>query len=117
MVELIIIFSFQKFKKLKKKLNLVIYKMAVKRKIKDAKAWIKKYLIADSVEIKLFVSIIRGIKDNKLISNPIHIPIQEEEEIAIKDPVISVVIKINLDIKFNIKKKRVRTFISGVWTQ
>jgi hypothetical protein len=34
------------------------------------------------------VLIIRGIKDNKLISNPIHIPNQEDEEIEIRDPII-----------------------------
>lgn len=54
----------------------------------DAKACVKKYFREDSEENKFFVLIIRGIKDNKLISNPIHIPNQEEEEIEIKVPII-----------------------------
>lgn len=40
----------------------------------------------DSLEKIFLLSIIKGIKDNKLISNPIHIPIQEVEEIEIKVP-------------------------------
>lgn len=56
--------------------------------IAEASAWVKKYFKEDSDENKFFVLIIRGIKDNKLISNPIHIPNQEDEEIEIRDPVI-----------------------------
>jgi hypothetical protein len=52
--------------------------------------------MADSLDKMLLLSIIRGIKDNKLISKPIHIPNQEEEEIEIIVPVINVIIKINL---------------------
>lgn len=87
------------------------------KKIREAKTWIKKYLIEDSLEIKLFWSIIKGIKDIKLISKPIHIPIQEDEEIVIKVPVAKVIINKNLNKKFIIKKKRIKTFIGGVWTQ
>jgi hypothetical protein len=43
------------------------------------------------VDSKLFVSIIKGIKDNKLISSPIQAPNQELEEIEIKVPLINVV--------------------------
>lgn len=53
--------------------------------------------MADSVDIKLLVLIIRGIKDNKLSSRPIHMPIQEEEERVIKVPLIRVRIKINFE--------------------
>lgn len=35
-------------------------------------------------KIKLFVSIIRGLKDIKLISKPIQVPNQELEEIALR---------------------------------
>lgn len=90
--------------------------MAENKKIKEAKAWTRKYLILDSVEVKLFVLIIKGIKDNKLSSKPIHIPIQEEEEIVIIVPEINVIKKIIFEIKFIIKKKRIKTFINGVWT-
>lgn len=54
--------------------------------------------MADSVEVKLLVLIIRGIKDNKFNSRPIHIPIQEEDEIVIKVPLIKVKIKIIFEI-------------------
>lgn len=70
----------------------------VKRKIKEAKDWVKKYLIADSVEIKFLVLIIKGIKDKRLSSSPIHIPNHEEEEMEINVPNIKVHKKINLEI-------------------
>jgi hypothetical protein len=63
----------------------------LKRKVAEASAWVKKYLRAASVDNKLFVSIIKGIKDNKLISNPIQAPSQEFEEIAIRVPLTKVV--------------------------
>lgn len=40
-------------------------------KILEAIAWVKKYFREASEENKLFNFIVRGIKDNKLISNPI----------------------------------------------
>lgn len=58
------------------------------KKMEEARAWIKKYFRDDSEENKFFVPIIKGIKDNKLISNPIHILNQEEEEIEIRVPKI-----------------------------
>lgn len=82
--------------------------------MRDAKACVRKYLIADSVEVKLLVLIISGIKDNKFNSNPIHIPIHEDEHSVIRVPIIRVKIKINLEIKFIIKKKRIKTLMSGV---
>lgn len=95
----------------------MMYIIITNKKMREAKTWIKKYLIEDSLEIKLLWSIIKGIKDIKLISSPIHIPIQEDEEIVIKVPVIKVVMNKNLNKKFIIKKKRIKTFICGVWTQ
>lgn len=83
----------------------------------EAKTWVKKYFNEDSVAIKFLLSIMRGINDNKLISKPIHIPIQEEDEIVRIVLHNKVIIKINLEIKLIIKKKRTITFIDGVWTQ
>ncbi len=65
-------------------------------------------MILDSVEIKFFLSIINGMKDNKLSSIPIHIPIHEEEDRVIKVPIIKVKKNNNLEIKFIIKKKRIK---------
>lgn len=58
------------------------------KKIVEANLWIKKYFKDASEEYKFFEFIIKGIKDNKLISNPIHILNQEEAEIEIKEPKI-----------------------------
>lgn len=60
-----------------------------KIKIVEAKACVKKYFRVASEANKLFVLIIKGIKDNKLISSPIQQPIQELAEIEIKDPKIN----------------------------
>jgi len=47
----------------------------------DPKAWIRKYLRADSEEYWLFLDEIRGINDNKFNSRPTQAPNQEDEEI------------------------------------
>jgi hypothetical protein len=57
----------------------------------DARACVKKYFKEASEENKLFDFIIKGIKDNKLISNPIQTLNQEDEQILIKVPKNSVV--------------------------
>lgn len=58
----------------------------------DAKAWVKKYFKEASVDIKLFLlSLIRGIKDNKLISRPIQAPNQELDVTVINVPIITIV--------------------------
>lgn len=62
--------------------------MIENKKIEEANACVKKYFNEDSDENKFFDLIIKGIKDNKLISKPIQILNQDEEEIAIKVPVI-----------------------------
>lgn len=62
------------------------------------------------------MSIIKGIKDNKLISKPIQAPNHEFEEIAIRVPLTSVVKNIKVEKFLKIKKKRGKTFIYGVWT-
>lgn len=67
-----------------------------KRNTAEANAWIKKYFKEDSEENKFFGLIIKGIKDNKLISNPIHILNQEFAEIVIRVPEIKEIEKSNL---------------------
>lgn len=56
----------------------------------EAKAWTRKYFKDDSEENKFFEEVIKGIKDNRLISNPIHILNHETEETVIKVPIIKV---------------------------
>jgi adenine C2-methylase RlmN of 23S rRNA A2503 and tRNA A37 len=80
----------------------------------EAIACVKKYFNEASEDIKLFVLIIKGINDNKLISSPIQAPNQEFAEIVIKVPLIRVNINSNFDEFLKIKKKRIETFINGV---
>lgn len=61
------------------------------RKAVEARAWTIKYFIVDSDEKILFVLEIRGINLIKLISNPIHAPIQDDDEIEISVPEINTV--------------------------
>lgn len=86
-------------------------------KTEEARACVKKYFKDASVDINLLLSIIKGIIDNRLISSPIHTPNHELDEILIKVPKINVSKKRIFAVLFNIKKKRIRTFISGVWAQ
>lgn len=86
--KIILIFEF-KFKKVFhsiKKENKIIEN----NKILEAIAWVKKYFNEASEENKLFNFIVKGIKDNKLISNPIQILNQEDEQILIIVPKKSV---------------------------
>jgi hypothetical protein len=66
-------------------------KIIENNRIDEAKAWVKKYFKEASEENKLFVLIIKGIKDNKLISRPIQAPNHEEEETVNKVPLINVI--------------------------
>lgn len=84
--------------------NIIIIIEANKNN-EDPNVWIRKYFIIASDDINLF-SLIKGIKDNKLISNPIHILIQELDEIDNNDLKINIQKKINFVI-FLIKKKRI----------
>jgi phosphomevalonate kinase len=63
-------------------------KITEKSKIADAKAWVIKYFKDASEENKFFDLVIKGIKDKRLISNPIQILNQEEEEMATIVPII-----------------------------
>lgn len=85
--------------------------------IDEAIAWIIKYFIAASVDIILSFEDIRGIKASKLISNPIHVAGHELDLIEIKVPRINMNKNKSFEeLKIEIKKKRINTFISGVWT-
>lgn len=55
-----------------------------KRKKIEAKVWVRKYLIADSFEDLLFELRIKGINAKVFNSNPIHLNINEGEEVTIK---------------------------------
>lgn len=48
--------------------------------IEDPRAWIRKYLRADSDEYWLFFEEIKGINDKRLSSSPTQAPNQEDEE-------------------------------------
>lgn len=96
------------------KFILIIDIRIAKSKIEEAKAWVRKYFNEASVDIKLFVLIIKGINDNKLISNPTQAPNQELEETVIIVLLIKVKKNNNLAEFLNIKKKRIKTFINGV---
>lgn len=63
----------------------------------DPSACTKKYLIAASVSWFELDCTIRGIKDNKLISNPAHTKIQWEEDIVTRVPVTKVVMNSVVD--------------------
>ena len=97
-------------------LKINILRIMENKRMEEAKAWIKKYFKLLSEVVKFFLpSFIRGINESKLISNPIQALNQELEEIVIKELQINIMKKI---LKFFlIKKKRIITFIIGVWTQ
>lgn len=106
----VIKFGFLQFLNIKKKIT-------PKSKIEEASAWVKKYFKEASEERRLFVFIIKGINDSKLISNPIQAPNHDVDEIVIKVPLIKVIKNKSLYEFLKIKKKRIKTFINGVWTQ
>lgn len=82
----------------------------------DAKACVKKYFKDASEEKRLFNFIVKGIKDNKLISKPIQTLNHDDELILIIVPKNSVDKNNILYEFFKIKKKRIITFIYRVWT-
>lgn len=75
--------------------NIIII-ITEKSRIVDAKAWTKKYFKEDSEENKFFDLIIKGIKDNKLISSPIQTLNHELAETVIRVPMIKEVKNRNL---------------------
>lgn len=70
-----------------------------KRKVKEANAWIKKYLTEASVD-KDLGEFIRGIKARRLISNPNQAPRSEVEETEIIEPEIN-----------SVENKRIKLFV------
>lgn len=91
------------FIEFKKKYHSNIEKKIIENnRILDAIAWIKKYFNEASEEKELFNFIERGIKDKRLISNPIQILNHEEEEILIIVPNIKEKKKISLKEFFKI---------------
>ena len=84
--------------------------------IEDPRAWIKKYLRADSEQYWLFLDEIKGIKDNKLSSNPTHAPNQEEEETDNRVPISKVKKNKKCGEDSIIKKRGDVILIDGVWT-
>lgn len=81
---------------LKKKLDFINKKFIIEKiinKVEDI-AWTRKYLITDSVEIGLYLLIIRGIIINKFSSKPTHLVNHDAEEAAVTVPVISNMINI-----------------------
>lgn len=104
------------------KFNIIFHSIKKENKITennktlDARAWVKKYFNEASEENRLFNFIVKGIKDNKLISKPIHTLNQDEEQILIIVPKNRVDKNNILYEFFKIKKKRIITFIYRVWT-
>jgi len=71
-----------------KKLEFIFWNIINKiiienNKTLDARACVRKYFKEASDENKLLDFIVKGIKDNKLISKPIHTLNHEEDEILI----------------------------------
>lgn len=73
--------------------------------IDDAIVWTIKYLIEASEEVILILLYIKGIIAKRFISKPIHIPIQEVDEIEIK--VLKISKLKNKNLKFLFIKKRI----------
>jgi hypothetical protein len=71
----------------------------------------RKYLIADSVDLKFNSLIIRGIKLIRLISNPNQHVNHEFDDTATKVPVIINVINIIVKFLINIKEEENYTLI------
>lgn len=92
-------------------------KITANNKVAEARAWVKKYFKEASLENKFREVDIRGIKDNRLISSPIQAPNQELADTVINVPLIKVIINRNFVGLLNIRRKKGKTSISGVWTQ
>lgn len=71
---MIMISDWSKFEKICEfnEIKIILIKINI-----EAKAWVKKYFIAASVEYMFLYWEKRGIMEIKLISNPIHMPNQE----------------------------------------
>lgn len=92
-------------------------KITANNKVAEARACVRKYFKDASLENEFRDVDIRGINDSKLISSPIQAPNHELAEVVIKVPLIKVIRNKNLVGLLNIRKKKGKTSISGVWTQ
>lgn len=89
-------------------------KITVRSNVAEASACTKKYFKEASVENKFFELVIKGIKERRLISKPIHAPNHELAEVEINVPPINVNKNKNLVGLLTIREKRVKTSINGV---
>lgn len=97
--------------------GIIIFKIIRVNSMDDAKAWMIKYFMAASVDIMFSLEDMRGMNDIRLISRPIHVAGHELDLIEIKVPRINMSKNKSFEeLKIEIKKKRINTFISGVWT-
>lgn len=86
--------------------SIIVLEIIKNNNTDEAKAWTRKYFKeASVVKIFSFLDII-GMKDRRLVSNPIHAPSQELEEIVIKIPLIKVVKKRILVELLDIREER-----------
>ena len=73
----------------------------------DANVWVRKYLIADSLEDLLFTFKIRGIKANVFNSNPTHLNIKDGDAKIINTLLIIQIINKIIEGLINIRKKEI----------
>lgn len=95
-------------------LEIMDDKITANSKVAEAKACVKKYFNDASVVIIFLVLVIRGIKERRLISNPIQAPNQELAEIVINDPLRRDIRNKSLVGLLSIRKKKIKTSINGV---
>lgn len=86
------------------------------RKIIEAVAWVRKYLVAASVDRGLELYINTGITASMLISRPAHMRIKCELRIVINDP-RKIVSKMMISASTLISTGRIETNIFGVWAR
>ena len=67
-------------------LSKIVFMITRNSNIDEASAWIRKYFSEASLVNIFFVVDIRGIKDSKLISKPVHTPNHELDEIEMRVP-------------------------------
>jgi len=87
----------------------------LKRKSTEAKAWVRKYLIEESLKPLEFSLSKRGMKAKVLISNPTQHKINEEEEITNTN--LNKIIKRNKKIEGENKIREEIESIVGAWAQ
>lgn len=89
------------------KLIFIIIIITANKRILDAIACVRKYFKEASEDFKLLLSLIRGMKANKLISRPIHTLSHELAVTANSVPETNTIKNNIFDVFFIIKKKRI----------